>query len=43
MSGTELPMAPANLFESVIPILRVRSLSASLGYYLDVLGCTSQT
>jgi catechol 2,3-dioxygenase-like lactoylglutathione lyase family enzyme len=38
MSGTEPPVAHANLFESVIPILRVRSLSASLDYYLDVLG-----
>jgi catechol 2,3-dioxygenase-like lactoylglutathione lyase family enzyme len=38
MSGTETPTAPSNPFECVIPILRVRSLSASLDYYLDVLG-----
>jgi catechol 2,3-dioxygenase-like lactoylglutathione lyase family enzyme len=31
-------MASPHLFETVIPILRVRALSASLDYYLDVLG-----
>ncbi len=38
MSGTEDVMAPVARIENVIPILRVRSLQASIDYYLSVLG-----
>ena len=38
MSGTEASKAAATVFEGVTPILRVRSLPASLDYYVSVLG-----
>jgi len=38
MSGTEAPKAPATVFEGVTPIFRVRSLPASIDYYVRVLG-----
>src|SRR5271169_4984544 len=38
MSGSEAPTAPAIVFECVVPILRVRSLAASIDFYVNVLG-----
>ena len=38
MSGTETSKAGANAFEGITPILRVRSLPASIDYYVKVLG-----
>jgi len=38
MSGTEALSADAIAFEGVTPILRVRSLAASIDYYVNVLG-----
>jgi len=38
MSGTEASKAAATGFECVVPILRVRSLPASIDYYVNVLG-----
>ena len=40
MSGMEDSKAAATRFERVVPILRVRSLSASIDYYTGVLGFT---
>ncbi len=38
MSGTDAPKAAAIRFEGVTPIFRVRSLPASIDYYVRVLG-----
>jgi uncharacterized glyoxalase superfamily protein PhnB len=38
MSGTDPSKPPAVPFENSVPILRVRSLRASLDYYVKVLG-----
>jgi catechol 2,3-dioxygenase-like lactoylglutathione lyase family enzyme len=38
MSGTEALKAAATVFEGVTPIFRVRSLPASIDYYVNVLG-----
>jgi catechol 2,3-dioxygenase-like lactoylglutathione lyase family enzyme len=38
MSGTDTPTVAAANFEGVTPILRVRSLQASIDYYVGVLG-----
>jgi len=38
MSGTEVSKTAATVFEGVTPILRVRSLPASIDYYVNVLG-----
>jgi len=38
VSGTEAPKATAARFGNVVPILRVRSLQASIDYYVRVLG-----
>jgi catechol 2,3-dioxygenase-like lactoylglutathione lyase family enzyme len=38
MSGTEAPKAATTAFEDITPILRVRSLPASIDYYVSVLG-----
>jgi predicted enzyme related to lactoylglutathione lyase len=38
MSDTETPKAAATPFENAIPVLRVGNISASIDYYLRVLG-----